>query len=122
MARIVPASSFLRFFTAFSVVTMISLLGSVLEVTENLRPFAKRSVSIWVDCLKDMLITHFVLSVILAALGTSEKLRRIIRSNKMRSTFYTESTLHKLFCKPKDRVATEDKTVSFMRLTVVTVK
>ena len=27
----------------------------------------------------------------------------------MRSTFYTEKTLHKLLCKPKDRVATEDK-------------
>ena len=25
------------------------------------------------------------------------------------STFYTEMTLHKLLCKPKDRVATEDK-------------
>ena len=36
--------------------------------------------------------------------GTSEKLRRILRSHKIRSTFYTEIT-----CKPKDRVATEDK-------------
>ena len=27
----------------------------------------------------------------------------------MRSTFYTEKTLHKLLCKPKDRIATEDK-------------
>ena len=53
---------------------------------------------------------------------TSEKLRRILRSYRMRSTFYTESTLRKLLCKPKDRVATEDKTISFMRLTVVTVK
>ena len=41
--------------------------------------------------------------------GTSEKLRRILRSHKIRSTFYTENTLRKLFCKPKDRVATEDK-------------
>ena len=41
--------------------------------------------------------------------GTSKKLRRILRSHKIRSTFYTESTLHKLLCKPKDRVATEDK-------------
>ena len=41
--------------------------------------------------------------------GTSEKLRRILRSHKIRSTFYTEMTLHKLFCKPKDRVAIEDK-------------
>ena len=37
--------------------------------------------------------------------GNSEKLRRIIRSYKIRSTFYTEMTLRKR----KDRVATEDK-------------
>ena len=41
--------------------------------------------------------------------GTSEKLRRILRSHKIRSTFYTENALRKLLCKPKDRVATEDK-------------
>ena len=41
--------------------------------------------------------------------GTSEKLRRILRSHKIRSTFYTEKTLRKLLCKPKDRVVTEDK-------------
>ena len=41
--------------------------------------------------------------------GTSEKLRHILRSHKIRSTFYTENTLHKLLCKPKDQVATEDK-------------
>ena len=41
--------------------------------------------------------------------GISEKLRRILRSRKVRSTFYTEMTLRKLFCKPKDGVAAEDK-------------
>ena len=41
--------------------------------------------------------------------STSEKLWRILRSHKIRSTFYTEETLHKLLCKPKDQVATEDK-------------
>ena len=41
--------------------------------------------------------------------GTSEKLRRKRRSRKIRSTFYTENTLCKLLCKPKSRVATEDK-------------
>ena len=41
--------------------------------------------------------------------GSSEKLRRILRSHKIRSTFYTEKTLQKFLCKPKDRVATEDK-------------
>ena len=41
--------------------------------------------------------------------GTSEKLRRIPKSHKIRSTFYTESTLRKLLCKLKDPVATEDK-------------
>ena len=54
--------------------------------------------------------------------GTSEKLRCILRSHKIRSTFYTENTLRKLLCKPKDRVATEDRTVSFMKLTKVTAK
>ena len=54
--------------------------------------------------------------------GTSENLQRILRSHKIRSTFYTEMTLHKLLCKPKYRVATENKTISFMKLTVVTVK
>ena len=54
--------------------------------------------------------------------GTSEKLQRILRSHKIRSTFYTENTLRKLLCKLKDRVATEDKKKSFMKLTVVTGK
>ena len=40
---------------------------------------------------------------------TSEKLQCILRSHKIRSTLYTEMTLRKLLCKPKDRVATEDK-------------
>ena len=41
--------------------------------------------------------------------GTSEKPPCILRSHKIRSTFYTEITLHKLLCKPKARVATEGK-------------
>ena len=41
--------------------------------------------------------------------GTSEKLQSILRSHKITSTFYTEMTLHKLLCKPKDRVTREDK-------------
>ena len=32
-----------------------------------------------------------------------------LRFHKIRSFFYTESALRKLPCKPKDRVATEDK-------------
>ena len=40
---------------------------------------------------------------------TSEKLRCILKSHKTRSTFYTENTMRKLLCKPKDQVATEDK-------------
>ena len=32
-----------------------------------------------------------------------------IYSHKIRSTFHTEKTLHKLLCKPKDPVATGDK-------------
>ena len=41
--------------------------------------------------------------------STSEKLRCILRSHKIRSTFYTENTFRKLLCKPEDQVATEDK-------------
>ena len=41
--------------------------------------------------------------------GTIEKLWRILRFYKIRSTFYTEMTLRKLLCKAKDRVAIEDK-------------
>ena len=57
--------------------------------------------------------------------GISEKLRRIPRSHKIRSTFYTESTLPKLLCKPKDQVATEDKNKiyqMFIKLTAVTAR
>ena len=50
---------------------MISLLGSVLEVIKKLRPFARRLVSIWVNYLEDILITHFFLSVILVALSVA---------------------------------------------------
>ena len=41
--------------------------------------------------------------------GTSEKLWGILRSHKIRSTFYSEMTLRKLLCKLKDQVATEYK-------------
>ena len=54
--------------------------------------------------------------------GTSEKLRRILRSHKIRSTFYTEMTLRKLLCKPKDRVATEDKNSIVYEIDCSTVK
>ena len=54
--------------------------------------------------------------------GACEKLRRILRSHKTKSTFYAENTLSLFLCKPKDPVATEDKKKSFMKLTVVTVK
>ena len=41
--------------------------------------------------------------------GTIEKLQRILRSHKITSTFYTESTFRKLLCKTKDRLVTENK-------------
>ena len=46
LGQVVSASSFSRSFTVSSIVAMVSLLGSVLEVIEKLRPFARRSVSI----------------------------------------------------------------------------
>ena len=39
--------------------------------------------------------------------GNCEKLRRVLRSHKIRLTFYTD--LRKLLCKLKDRVAAEDE-------------
>ena len=41
--------------------------------------------------------------------GTIEKLRRMLKSQKIKSTFYTESTLRKQLCKPKNWVAAADK-------------
>ena len=41
--------------------------------------------------------------------GTSERLRRILRSHKIRSTLYTKMILCKLLCKPNNIVATEEK-------------
>ena len=51
--------------------------------------------------------------------GTSKKLRRVLRSHKIRSTFYTEITFEKLFGKPKDRVLQKIKTILLMKLPVV---
>ena len=65
LAQILLASSFLKSFISSSIIAMICLLGSFLEKLEKLKPFQKRSVSIWVDCLEDMLITYFFVSVIL---------------------------------------------------------
>ena len=48
--------------------------------------------------------------------GTTEKLRHILTSHKIRSTFSTEINLRKLLCKPKDRVATEDKSNIFYEI------
>ena len=49
--------------------------------------------------------------------GISRKPRHILRSHKVRSTFYI-----KLLYKPKDQVGTEDKKISFMKYTLLTVK
>ena len=54
--------------------------------------------------------------------GTSEKMWHIPRSHNTRSTVYTENTLHKLLCKLKGRVTTEDKNSIFIKLTAVTAK
>ena len=47
---------------------------------------------------------------------TIEKLQRILRSHKIRSTFFTGSTLRKLLRKPKDGVATEGKNNIFCEI------
>ena len=53
---------------------------------------------------------------------TSEKLRRILRSQKTRFSFYTGSTLGKVICKPKDRELQKIKTIPLMILTVIAAK
>ena len=47
---------------------------------------------------------------------SSKKPKYILRSHKIRSTFYTESTLQKFLYKPKDRVATKDKNNIFYEI------
>ena len=59
------ASFFSRSFTASSMVNLTSLLDSILEVFQKLRPFARRSILIWVNFMEDILITHFFLSDLL---------------------------------------------------------
>ena len=54
--------------------------------------------------------------------GTCGKPQHILRSHKVRSTFYIKSTLRKLLYKPKDQVGTKDKKISFMKYTLLTVK
>ena len=51
--------------------------------------------------------------------GNREKLRCILKSHKIRSTFYPESTLRKFLCNP---VVRKIKKISFMELTVVAAK
>ena len=46
----------------------------------------------------------------------------LLMSHKIRSTFYTESTLHKLLCTRKDQVSTDDKNNIVITLNVVTAK
>ena len=67
LVQVMSASSFSRPFTAAYIVAVIPLFGTALEVIEKLRHFARRSVSTWVNCLEDILITHIFLFVILVA-------------------------------------------------------
>ena len=53
--------------------------------------------------------------------GNSEKLWCILKSQKIRSTFYTGRTWCKLLCKPEDRVSTKDNNMVY-GLTVKTAK
>ena len=59
---------FFKIFYAIFYSSYVSLLGSVLEVIKKSRPFVRGSVSIWVNCLEGILITHFFLSVILVTI------------------------------------------------------
>ena len=47
---------------------------------------------------------------------TSKKLLRILRSHKIRPTFYTECTLLKLLCKPNNQVSKEGKIKTFFEI------
>ena len=74
-----------------------------LEVIEKLRPFARRLVSIWVNCLEDILITHFFLSAILVPLWVtlfllinSQHFHICLFSMKSKLKNYTSQWLKKL--------------------------
>ena len=51
LKEIVAAFLYSKFFIASSMVAMISLFDSVLEVIEKLKHFARRLLSVWVNCL-----------------------------------------------------------------------
>ena len=59
---------FSRSFTASIIEILMSLLGSVLDLIEKLRPFARRSVSNWHNCLEDILITYFFICYVVSAI------------------------------------------------------
>ena len=68
---------FFKILYVSSIVAIISLLGSVLKVIEKLRPFARRSVLTWVNCLEHISITHFFLSVVFGLLYSCWQIHKI---------------------------------------------
>ena len=90
---------FSRSFTAYPIVTIVYLLRSALEVIENLRSFTRRSVSIYVNFLEDMLITLFIcyVSSIFCHVLLNTFLKRNIGKISVlvyRKPNYTEKYLH----------------------------
>ena len=81
---------FSRPFTVSFIVAMISLLGSLLKVIEKLRPFARRSVGIWINFLEYILITHSLSSTMLVALCVTLSLL-ISSSNFRLCLFFVKS-------------------------------
>ena len=57
--------------------------------------------------VQSVILSHFIL--ILYIKDTNEKLSRMFKTHKIRSTFYTENTQSKLLCKSKDGVDSEDE-------------
>ena len=51
----------------FKILYCIFYSSYVLEIIEKLTPLARKSVSLWINCLEDILITHFFLSAMLMA-------------------------------------------------------
>ena len=83
-----------------------SIISKVFKRTTNNHSLSQSQAA---DIQEEGIRMSISFSLVPSIEDTSEKLRHILISRKVRSIFYTESTLRKLLFKLKDRVAREDK-------------
>ena len=73
-----------------------------IDIKEALLVKSLKKFSTVTACLNHNNISKIIRSINFPQVkGTSEKLRRIFKSHKIKSTFYTENTLRKLFINQK---------------------